>query len=192
MKQPTLTPFKVPWMISSVPCLDLQTDNHGAPLSVSFIAFFKLATALPGYKAPDRFQYVEAPSAFEPAASGEQEAPYRLVRIKFINGIAVRKNREYSEMEVIKEDDYDWSKMPCDSDPNEDIGENLERSARYWIETGYSPNPGFLGISAGESPWLAELGLADSDLTHYLIIGHDEYIEVAAEGAQWERGQVVD
>jgi hypothetical protein len=188
--KPRLRPVQTPWMVSaSVPHLEAQALPDGRPQSVTFIGYFKLdhrASADSG-----AVSLVQRPGRFEPAKM-RGRGPYRMVRIVFENGVKVRESEAFADLEVVDTSKYDWSLLPLPQEllEGETIAEYLARDEAYWLQTGLSPNPGMYEVEG--SDWLAELGCEGRNLHHYLILGHDEFVEVLAEGWRWEEGQEVD
>jgi hypothetical protein len=184
---PRLCPVAVPWMISaSVPHLRLNDEGDGMPCSATFIANFLCPEVNGGASEDDEPLRVLSPGAFQPAHEG-QMAPYHLVRVTFLGSKVARKSSAYSDIEVVEEASFDWSNVPTTLLPGESIEANIARSTREWAASGLSPDPGMYEVQ--NSPWLDELGIRDKALRHFLLLGHDEYIDVAATGWTWEKGQ---
>ena len=193
MTKPKLLPFQVPWSIDpAVPHLELFSTPSGKPLSATFIAYFMLEDRQkpqPLSDSVEGLQFVSEPPPFEPKRDSS-EAPYRLVRVNFKNGSYGRTLGAYADAEVIPQDGYDRTAGPCERLPGEDIREYLERESQYWLDTGQCPDPLFYQVEG--SRWLAELGEKAKGLYHYMLLGHEVYVEVLAEGWSWEAGQPVD
>ena len=180
-----LIPAAVPWSISSVPYLKLHTTGEGKPSVLTFIGYFKLNDKDKGHDMSS-IVVVREPSEFrlDPGADG---VPYRMIRVVFEGGARYRRSFSASDHEVIPEASYDWSCVPGSLRRGEDVLANMERTTRYWIRTGHSPDPGYYEVQ--NSPWIKELGVNDPELHHYIAAGQDEYFEVIARGWRWERGQ---
>ncbi|SIN65068.1 hypothetical protein SAMN02745824_1469 [Parasphingorhabdus marina DSM 22363] len=194
MTKPKLIPFQVPWSVDpAVPLLELFSTPSGKPLSATFTAYFMLDDHQKPEPLPDSIEglsIVSGRPAFEPKRD-ERDAPFRLVRVNFENGRYGRTLGAYADDQEIPEDDYDWSALPCNLSPEEDIRDNIKRRGIYWLETGKAPNPRAFEIEG--SPWLAELDEEEAKgLHHYIFLGHEIYVEVLAEGWSWEAGQPVD
>ena len=174
-------------MISpSVPYLSLQQDERGTPLSATFIAFFKLDSLRIDSLPSPTVQIVLPPEQFIPNPL-DQIAPYRMVRVTFTGGRIGRLCPSFSDLEVVREQDYDWSALPTRLLPDETTTQNLARRQALWLSTGLSPDPRMYEVR--QSLWFDELGLSSRGLKHYLLLGHDEYVEVVAEDWKWEPGQ---
>src|SRR5262249_13052349 len=110
MSKPKLVPVSVPWMIESgAPNLSLQNGADNLPVSATFSAYFKLddVQTRPSTKCQIVKQLIE----FVPTPL-EARSAYRLVRVNFFRAKAGRISHSYSDREVIKKEDYDWSEVP--------------------------------------------------------------------------------
>lgn len=184
-KLPKLLPMRVPWAVSSVPYLRAQTSEMDKPLSATFIGYFKLHDVASAGNAAKGVERVLDPGEFRPTADDRKNA-YRHVRINFDGGRHLRISPAVSEHDIIGDADYDWSAVPGSLRAEEDAQANLQRSERYWLETGESPDPGVYEIDG--SPWLEELGPQGRGLHHYVLVGDDQAVEVVAQGWSWEAG----
>ncbi|WP_156420448.1 MULTISPECIES: hypothetical protein [unclassified Sphingopyxis] len=188
MLKPKLISAVVPWSVAtSAPYLDVGLTSDGRLDWVSFIAYFKLADRGDADGSPS-ITVVHPPGPFR-ASPKAIEAPYRLVRIKFDNAQAMRRQAAASDHEVIPEDEFDWSGVPGALRPGEDVLANMKRTTEYWVVSSTSPDPGFYEVH--NSSWLDESGSSNGRLHHYIIVGQDEYIEISATGWDWESGQAV-
>jgi hypothetical protein len=185
-QKPVLIPASVPWAVAtSAPHLKMRQNAEGKPSDITFIGYFKLndtaqATTNLG------IEIVEDPGTFHPDTHAE-DAPYRLIRVSFDGGFAYRRCHAISEYDVISEASYDWHMVPAMILPGEDVRQNLQRSERYWVETGIAPDPLFYEVAG--SLWIADLGINDPELRHYIVVGQDEYFDIAARAWRWEAGQ---
>lgn len=185
-QKPVLIPARVPWAVAtSAPHLKLRQNAEGKPSDITFIGYFKLNE---GAKASDSsdIQIVENPGTFRPNARAEN-APYRIIRVSFDGGFACRKSHAVSDHEVIPEANFDWREVPGALRAGEDALENMLRTDSYWRETGQSPDPGLYEVV--DSPWITDFGVNDPELRHYIVVGQDEYFEIAARAWRWEAGQ---
>jgi len=163
----------------------LSSDDR--PEWISFVGYFRLdhreavaAEYLVVAKQPPEFVRTEI----------VEGAPYRLLRVSFVNGRNYRVSPAISDREVFPENDYDWSAVPGGLQPGEDTVAYMARTTEYLLSTGISPNPSMYEIA--DSTWLVELGIQGPQYHHYLISGDDKYIEVVAESWAWEPGQAVE
>lgn len=180
-----LFPVEVPWMISpSVPYLRLQSNSQGQPTSVTFIGFFELEAGLE----PAVPSVVRDPGEFvhSNTAKGSE---HRLVRVVFDEGLHARARPAFSDLEVISEQSYDWSNVLSGIEDNETAEESVARVGRLWKTTGLCPDPRMYEVR--ESKWLHELGLDPMRWHHYILLGHDDYIEVVARKYEWQPGQAL-
>lgn len=189
--KPQLIPVIVPWQISpSVPNIEIQRKiGSQYPSSVTFIAHFKCDEPPTHPAISEANQIIKPSPKFEPS-SMEIRAPFRLVRVNLVEGYQADMHPAVSDLEVIPENAYDWSEVTSSLMPNETIEQNLERTCSSWLYSGVCPDPGMYEVK--NSLWLAELGEQANGLHHYLLLGHDEYIQILAKAWTWEAGQVVD
>lgn len=189
--KPKLLPVAVPWQISpSVPNLEIQKSNDEHPISTTFIGHFKCDEAIKRENFLAAIQVISTVPEFKPT-SMTTRAPFRMVRVNFVDGYQVRIRPSASDLEVIPENAYDWSAVSSSLLPNETIEQNVERTRSSWLKTEICPDPGMYEVQ--NSPWLTnEIEKQSAGLRHYIILGHDEYIEVLAKGWAWEPGQPVD
>ena len=180
-----LAPVLVPWKISpSVPHLHLHSSTEGKPVAATFIGFFKCEAATD----TTGLVVVNDPGAFVRADTAS-DAKYRLVQVLFKEGLHAKHQPAVSENEVISEDAYDWSHVPSGIHGGETAEESVARVHNQWISTGNCPDPSMYEVRG--SKWLTAMGLDAADWRHYVLLGHDDYIEVIARGWQWQPGQVV-
>jgi hypothetical protein len=107
----------------------------------------------------------------------------RFVRISMNFGRAqhVRTAPSVSDVEVVAEGDYDWSDVQgIDA---EDISGSQTRFFATWTDTGICPDPGVYEVR--DSEWSKAVG-AGTSVRHFLIVGHDSYVEVLAEKLTWQ------
>lgn len=194
MQKPKLAPVGVPWMVTpSTPFLEVQESEKGTPdrLRVTFVGFFGLevsgeAAELPSRKVPP---IVQPPGEFDQTAVKEPGA-YRMVRVTFLGVSESRSERIYDDL--VLEDQYDWSLARQHSAASSDWRLANRIFWDKWRQTGLCPNPGMYEIDS--SPRLRELiseHPAQRPLKHYLLVGHDNYIEAVALRWVWEEGQTL-
>lgn len=180
-----LFPVEVPWMISpSVPYLRMESKGQAKPISVTFIGFFELEVG----SEPTTSSVVQDPGEFV-ASNMATGSRYRLVRIVFDESVHVRVQPAFSDLEVIQESIYDWSNVPSAIQGNEMAEESVDRVGQLWKATGLCPDPRMYEVR--ESKWLRELGLDAAKWRHYILLGHDDYIEVVAKKYEWQSGQAL-
>lgn len=81
----------------------------------------------------------------------EPSARYQLISVKFEMLGWLRRSPQISDSEVIREAEYDWSKVPGVIRDGEGIAEWRTRFAREWGDTRLCPNPG--AYIVGNSDW---------------------------------------
>lgn len=185
-----LVPVSVPWQISpSVPNLKLMQSADGRPLSATFIGHFKCDEITGQTVSSDAIQVISEDPDFEPTQLSVR-MPFRMVRVSFAGAHFGRICQSASDSEVIPEEDYDWSDVASSLKPDETIEQDFERIRDLWLTTGICPDPGMYEVR--NSPLLTEIAVQANELRHYLMLGHDEYVEVLAKGWGWEAGQPID
>lgn len=183
-----LNPVKVPWQVSpSTPFLKLLAgEPHSEhPTQVVFVANFGLRAE----RTPR--QEVGFPSAVQavnphhlPSEAGKESKTHSLVRIEFREGIWARISPAFSDREVIDPREFDSAQIPYSSPPN-DVGVWLQDFQSLWMKSGNCPDP--CAYTVESSQWISHLGL--NGFEHFLIQGHDAYVEVLARGWKWEEIQ---
>lgn len=89
---------------------------------------------------------------------------------------------------MVREQDYDWSAVASTRLPGETVEQNVLRTRELWLSTGVCPDPSMYKVS--HSPWLMKEKLGHgAGWRDYLLLGHDEYVEVIAKGWDWQPGQ---
>ncbi len=187
-EKPKLIPVIVPWMISaSVPFLRLHEDKNGIPHSATFIAFFQCDNVLLSPPTNNLPQKIVEPKDFI-SSKQDEKAPFHFIRVIFINPIAGRVCRSFSDLQIIPEDEYNWSAVLSELKPGETIEMNINRRRIEWLKTGVCLDPRMYEVF--NSAWLHEIGQSEKGMHHYLLLGHDEYVEVIAGDWIWEKGQL--
>lgn len=183
-----LVPMPVAWQVSpSTPFLRLKTAEMGEPMTVNFVAHFALFddASQDAHAGGQRIEIALQPddTTEEP---GEKVGPYQLVVVAFKRGLWARWAPSYSDTDAIDDSRYDWSAMPARYRDGEDIEAWLGRFAEEWRTTGNCPMPGFYEVE--QSRWREE---TRSTLRHFLIEGHDAFVEVLAEDWSWRSLRVL-
>jgi len=195
-----LKPLHVPWMVSpSTPFLVMHFSESGGddgdfPSYVEFIAYNRLFKEELAEGTSGRYVQVVSPPplGFFRSIDGESAGAYQLVRLQFSCASQARVLPSFSDSQVIEESAYDWSLVTGAWDGQEDIRDWLKRGNEDWRETGLSPNPGAYEVE--RSHWLQKSGPStdDDQWHHYLVVGHDCYAEVIAQGIRIIYGQVLE
>lgn len=189
-KKPKLLPVAVPWEISpSVPNLKIGKSDDSGQVSATFVGHFKCDEMADSHLDPYSVQLVSEDSNFR-VVPLSIKSPFKMVRINFVNCYFFRISPAVSDAEVIPEDGYDWSAVASSLMPNERIEDNVKRTRELWIKSEICPDPGMYEVE--NSPLLSDFSSSSNEVHHYLMLGHDEYIEVIAERWAWEAGQPVD
>lgn len=192
--KPKLEPLKVSWMVSpSAPFLRLVAQE-GLPVhavEVQFVAYDKRLDNDAGNQM-GMVRIAESPSDFRPY-DGPASKPYRQIRICFVGEAYAKVSPAFSDSQVIEEAYFDWSGVPGRWEPGEDIFEYLRRRDRLWYQTGICPNPRIYKVEG--SKWLQDAISSErpgSRLNHYIILGHDMFVEILASEHRIIEGQMLD
>lgn len=180
-----LKPLKVPWQVSpSTPYLRLLAaeSQRESATQVVFVAHFGLRSER---TTRQEVGFSNATVASDPhqlsAQPGKESKTHSLVRIEFRGGLYARISPSFSDSEVVNPREFDTSLIPY-SDPPRDIGAWLKDVQSLWMKTGSCPHPNAYTVES--SQWIDGLGL--NEFEHFLIQGHDAYVEVLARGWKWE------
>jgi hypothetical protein len=192
--KPKLLPVSVPWSISpSTPFLTLRAAESDPehPTEVTAAAQFGLEQQQQNAQGsgPSRsVKIVQPPRSDEGTTATLQAATgglYQLIRITFEVGAWARFYGSYSDTQVVEEAAFDWSAL---AHLNEHWKAGVEAYRRnywsLWHQTGICPNPNMYEVEG--STWLREVNVRNPAFKHYLIVGHDAYVEVIAKGWRWE------
>jgi len=180
-----LTPVQVPWMVSpSTSYLRLLAAESSSDklTQVRFIAHF-------GLERSEASTEIQGPPVtfFPPYDSniklGPKSGPYQLVRVTFSRGLWVRMLPSFSNSETVDPGLYDFSSIPSQLAPGQDIKSWLAGFQHTWLENNCCPDPRMYEVQ--NSLWLRDVS-KDAMLKHYLVLGNDAYTEVLAEKWHWE------
>lgn len=110
----------------------------GAPASATFIGFFKCDDM------PWQGQFNQRPEVVRGAPEFElrplsEKAPFRMVKVAFVEGRAARTLPAVADAEVVREDDHDWSAVPGTRMPGETVEQNVVRTRELWLHSGICP-----------------------------------------------------
>jgi hypothetical protein len=192
---PKLKPLKVPWMLSpSVPFLQLvaQEGSPGHSVAVQFVAYDKRLEKDSENRAPGKVHVARPLSEFRPF-DGPVTKPYRQIRMCFPGEAYAKVSPAFSDCQVIDESCFDWSDVPGRWEPGEDIFDYMRRQDRLWHQTGICPNPRIYQIE--DSHWVRDASFSGDPsprLNHYIILGHDLFVEVIASDYIVIGGQMLD
>jgi hypothetical protein len=192
MNKQVLIPFQVPWMVSpSTSGLQLIAREMPASTVVQFAAFYKpRATATHVMSRSSVIIGTPIGTFSETCDDGTGAA--RLLQVEFVGSCRARMTPSYADAQVIQEDAFDWSQLPCPWVRGSNLEEYMRLSDEYWMTTGIAPDPGAYEIR--NSLWLREMGVTEGTRAykHYLILGHDSYVEVVAPRYTIHIGQVLN
>lgn len=183
-------PVRAPWCINAAtPFLKVcaAEGDPASPTVVTVAAEFGLEYEQSGANSFDHsVKVVHPPTVSEcDQTSGPVTGPNQLIRIIFDCGLWVRFMRSYDDDEIVEEAAFDWSEL---ADLRSAWKPGIEAGRRYywsrWKQTGVCPDPNMYEVE--RSVWLREVRPRSSDFKHYLMVGHDAYVEVIAKGWKWE------
>jgi hypothetical protein len=180
-----LNPLKVPWSVSpSTPFLRLlATESQPeTPTQIVFVAYFGLRSERTTRQG---LGFECAPQVSDPhqlaTQPGNESKTDSLVRIQFKDGLYARMSPAFSDGEVVNPRDFDASLIPYSNPPN-DVGVWLRDFQSLWMKSGNCPDP--CAYTVESSRWISDLALTGFE--HFLVQGHDAYIEVLARDWKWE------
>jgi len=179
-----LKPLKVPWQVSpSTPFLRLLAEESGkCQTQVIFVASFGLRAETTERQEAGFRSATKAINPHELADSdSEKSKTHSLVRLSFEGGLWARISPAFSDREMINPHEFDTSLIPYSNQPD-DVGVWLKDFQSLWMKSGRCPDPGAYVVEP--SQWISSLGLKGFE--HFLIQGHDAFIEVLARHWKWE------
>ncbi len=124
-----------------------------------------------------------------PVISGKGDSaatgPYRLIRIAFEMGGWIRMSPALADGDVFGSETYDWSRMTfMQQAAGEGVDDLRRKFVSLWRENSICPDPRMYEVLG--SHWLRDTPIAIGTFKHFLIAGHDAFIEVLAKGWTWE------
>ena len=152
-----LQPMLVPWRVSSTPELDVKVEETG-----DAIATFEVST-LP---------------SLDPRNS--EGHPLRVL-VVFRAGQWVRTAPAASDSYALDRSKFSFERI--ETIPTQHVTD-MEEFNRAWESEGVCPQPDFFEVLS--SSWLREVHGERWKLKHYLVVGHDMYLEVLARETSWE------
>lgn len=171
--KPKLVPVKVPWQVSpSTPNLQLAALESSSFCEVKLVAYFALGEEKIG-------MLDNVPSDF-----------FQCLKLTFEGEIWIKMSPAYEDINVIDESIYDWSAVTFRYTPRQDPERWIQQFRNEWRRTFLCPNPRMYEVEW--SSWLEETGIENHESKHYLILGHDAYIEILAETWKWESEKVLE
>jgi len=185
MKKQKIIALDVPWMVSpSTPCLRVAVSESPSdrPAEVRFVAYF-------GLEETDVNSYGGTANVFYPPYEtniklGPKQGPYQIVKVIFNDGLWVRMLPSYSDEDVVDPELFDFSALPCPIGVKQNASLWVLNFQKKWREDNRCPDPGIYEVRS--SVWLNEIGARSLDFKHYLVLGHDSYVEVIARSWSWE------
>jgi hypothetical protein len=114
---------------------------------------------------------------------GPKSGPYQLVKVTFLRALAARMLPGYSDSDVVNPKVFDFSDVSDEIEPGQSIDEWLRCFQDQWTTKQLCPDPRMYEVA--HSSWLTEIGGSAGEYTHFLLLGHDAYVEVIAQGYEW-------
>jgi len=154
-----LSAVEVPWLVSpSVPEIRVTVEENN-----DAVATFDVAVL------PEN----------DPLAA---ELVSRRVEVHFKAGQWLRTYPAIDDANVVPPDLFDWGEIQLSGD---DVAkeDHLIEFRKRWIATGVCPNPGIYEVRS--STWLAESRADRFKCKHFVVVGHDMWIEVLCKGISW-------
>ncbi|WP_434389199.1 hypothetical protein [Melittangium boletus] len=162
---PVLRPLNVPWMLSpSGPGLKATCVEEPWACQVTAYALF----------GPLAETYLKDEDAEDPG--------YHLIRVEFIRSGWSRFSPIFAERDPIQRAQYDWSQVPFRG-PVDMTTDGRGEYTRAWMANGACPDSGAYEVL--ESAWAREPRVARFGLRHFILVGHDAYVEVLAMDWKW-------
>lgn len=181
----SLASVVVPWRIDpATPYLRLSASEStsDSPTQVKFVAHFGL-----GDSAASEWDQKSAQQFYPPYDSNRKlekaNTAYQVVKVTFAGALCVRMLPSFSDGHIVDPGIYDSSGVP----PSEE-GLSVEQWMRsfneMWVKNRICPDPHMYEVQ--HSLWLREAGVEGQGFKHFLLLGHDAYIEVIAKNWKWE------
>ena len=109
---------------------------------------------------------------------------FPLVEVNFSGFIAARMLPGHSDSEVLDPNTFDFKNVPFSSAEGKSIGEMIQGFQNEWKQIGTCPDP--LMYEVSDSHWLQQMAGERTNFKHFVLQGHDAYVEVIAERWTWE------
>ncbi len=182
-----LVPASVPWMVSpSTPYVRLIT-TEGQLTEVMFAAYFGIGDEISDTSNPSVIGHTSVAIVDNPydlsEKSEDEDGAYRVVKLQFQGGLWARMSPSYSDREVLNPSLFGFSSVWSEYSPEQDIDNWLSSFRQEWLRTSICPDPRFYEVK--NSLWLQELKTDESEYKHFIVKGHDAYVEVVAQGWSW-------
>lgn len=174
MDKPTLYPLPVPWKVAgggSCLKLDASESGTGQPLRVLLGVVFGPLTQ------PRTIPEDEA------ALTSARGSELKYIEIVFRGAVAATFLPSFSDQEVIPEAEFDWSQVGADYSLDDSLDAFRRRFWEDWSSSGRCPDPGVYVLK--KSAMLDSLCKGRKEYLHYVVCGHDNYVEVIARGYSW-------
>lgn len=181
-----LIPARIPWMVSpSTPLLSLYSSEavDESATVVQLVGYFALEDQQSDQNNPLIITIVPAIENLE-ISREKSIGPYKLLKIQFTEGLWVHMYPSYSEGEIIDWSKYNRSKITPSMQSFRDVSKYLEHFKDQWEKSGICPDPRIYEVI--DSDWLRDTQADNAKFHHFLILGHDSYIEIIASKWDWE------
>ena len=109
---------------------------------------------------------------------------YQRVKVKFDTFYSIKMSPSYSSLCVINDKNYDWGSVMFFDLISQDLEIWSEKFYTYWKEANVCPDPRMYEVE--NSKWLEnEARAVRLGCKHFIILGHDSYIEILAKNWDW-------
>lgn len=177
MDKPTLYPLPVPWKVAGGgSCLKLVAPEFGTGEPVRVLLGVLFGPLAPPPTPPRS-------AGGETAPAGEPFDDLRYIEIVFRDAIAAMFLPSFRDAEIIPEGEFDWSQIEVDYSLDAGLDAFRRRFWASWRLSGRCPDPGAYILRG--SRILDSLCKPANEYLHYIICGHDNYVELIASGYSW-------
>ena len=172
-----LIPVQVPWKIDpATPFLRLTALETPSDVPT---AVFPFTSDEPSYQ-PQTSISVVAPPTGPIITLPSTNGAYQLLCVTFVIALWARFSPGYSDRDVVDPSRFDSSAIFAPDVPRSKVDEWPAAYRHEWNRTDLCPNPYMNEVQ--ESDWLNEAFGQQDDFKHFLLMGHDAYVEVIAGG----------
>jgi hypothetical protein len=108
---------------------------------------------------------------------------YQKVKVRFDSFYAIKMLPAYNSLSIINYKEYDWSFVMFFDLLCKDSKLWSEKFHPHWKQTNICPDPRMYEVV--NSRWLNETKASKFGYKHFILLGHDNYIEVLAKDWNW-------
>ena len=186
--------MNVPWSIDpATPFIKLiacENEDAFVECAVDFGPLLSQQKTTPE-RIPENNRSVLAVSTSDVAGSiTEAMTDYQLIEITFEWGMWTKMSPSSSNFQATLGSEFDMSRFKILYSIGEDGVSYLARFNDIWLQNGICPNPNFYEIEG--SPWVEATNASRWGGRHFLLVGHDAYIEIIAKDWKWKRRSYIN